>query len=214
MLQQTPQRLIAAALDAGAAHVLHRDLETRSQALLRTVGAHRYAVDATTEVLCCGFAIDDEPVQLWVPGDPAPAAFIEAASDPAWIVVAHNDAFETAIEHHILHPRHGWPLVPIERHRCTQATALAAGLPARLGALADVLELANRKDSAGERLMHQTSKPRRARKDEDPDQVHWFADQERLDRLYAYCKQDVEVERELYERLYNRCRRPSSPCGY
>jgi DNA polymerase len=201
MLQQTPQRLITAALDAGAAHMLHRDFETRSQAVLKTVGAHRYAVDASTEVLCCAFAVDDEPALLWTPGDPIPAEVIEAANNPAWLVVAHNDAFETAIEHHVLAPRYGWPLVPLDRHRCTMAAALAAGLPARLGALADTLELANRKDAAGERLMHQTSKPRRARKDEDPDQVHWFDDADRLDRLYHYCRQDVEVERELFERL-------------
>ena len=81
------------------------------------------------------------------------------------------------------------------------AMALAAGLPARLSAGRDALELSNRKDAAGERLMHQTSKPRRARKDERPGSVYWFDDQERLDRLYAYCRQDVEVERELYERL-------------
>jgi hypothetical protein len=43
------------------------------------------------------------------------------------------------------------------------AMALAAGLPARLSAVSDALELSDRKDAAGERLMHQTSKPRRAR---------------------------------------------------
>ena len=52
--------------------------------------------------------------------------------------------------------------------------ALAVGLPARLSVVAIALELSNRKDTAGERLMHQTSKPRRARKDEDPLQVYWF----------------------------------------
>jgi DNA polymerase bacteriophage-type len=81
------------------------------------------------------------------------------------------------------------------------AVALAHGLPARLSAAADVLELSDRKDAAGERLMHQTSKPRRARQDEDPTGTYWFDDPERLDRLYAYCRQDVEVERELYMRL-------------
>jgi DNA polymerase len=49
--------------------------------------------------------------------------------------------------------------------------------------------------------MHQTSKPRRPHKEEDPDQVYWFDDPERLQRLYDYCRQDVEVERELCERL-------------
>jgi hypothetical protein len=84
--------------------VLHRDYETRGQLLLKRVGTHRYAADPGTEVLCCAFAIDNEPVQLWIPGDPVPPAFIEAAADPSCIVCAHNDAFETAIEHHIMAP--------------------------------------------------------------------------------------------------------------
>src|SRR5262249_7747475 len=154
---------------------LHRDYETRSCAALSRVGVHRYAADSSTEVLCCAFAVDDQPVQLWLPGDPVPAEFIEAAADPAWIVVAHNDAFETAIEQHIMGPRRGWPLIRIGRHRCTMAAALAAGLPARLSAGADALELADRKDAAGERLMHQTSKPRRPRKGEPADGVYWFS---------------------------------------
>ena len=114
------------------------------------------------------YAVDDDPVQLWIPGNPVPPEFIEAAHNPRWIVAAHGDHFETAIEQHVLAPRYGWPLIPLERHRCTMAMALAAGLPARLSAAADALELANRKDAAGERLMHQMSKPRRARQDEDP----------------------------------------------
>ena len=48
---------------------------------------------------------------------------------------------KSAIELHILHPRYGFPLIPPDRHRCTQAMSLALGLPAKLGLLADVLEL-------------------------------------------------------------------------
>jgi DNA polymerase len=62
--------------------------------------------------------------------------------------------------------------------------------------------LVNRKDAAGERLMHAMSKPRNPRKDEDPaEKTYWFDDPDRLQRLYNYCKQDVEVERELHDRL-------------
>jgi DNA polymerase len=182
-------------------HVLHRDYETRSHAILRKVGTYKYAADPRTEVLCAAYAVDDEPVRFWIPGDPVPLEFIEAAHNPSWIVAAHNDAFESAIEQHILHPRYDWPIIPSERHICTMAMALAAGLPARLGAVADALELANRKDAAGERLMHQTSKPRRPHKEEDPAGTYWFDDPERLDRLYDYCRQDVEVEREFHDRL-------------
>jgi hypothetical protein len=49
--------------------------------------------------------------------------------------------------------------------------------------------------------MHQTSKPRRPHKDEKPDGIYWFDDPQRLDRLVGYCAQDVQVERELYNRL-------------
>jgi DNA polymerase len=182
-------------------YVLVRDFETRSLSRLSAVGAHRYAVDPSTEVLCVAFAINDDPVRLWTPGNAIPREFFEAAVNPNWIVVAHNDAFETAIEQYLLAPRYEWPIVPISRHKCTMAAALACGLPARLSAVADALELANRKDAAGERLMHQMSKPRHARKDEDPSGIYWFEDQERLNRLYSYCIQDIEVERELYQRL-------------
>ena len=181
-------------------HVLHRDVETRSRLALKLVGTHKYAVDPSTEVYCVAFAVDQDAVQLWLPGNPTPPEFRQAAADPSWVVCAHNDAFESAIEQHVLRPL-GWPIVPPSRHHCTMAACLALGLPAKLSAAADALELENCKDAAGERLMHQMSKPRRARQGEDPAGTYWFDDPERLDRLYPYCKQDVEVERELYDRL-------------
>jgi DNA polymerase len=134
-----------------------------------------------------------------------PDEFIQAGRNPGWIVAAHGDHFETQIERNILAPHYGWPIIPSERHRCTQATCLGVGLPARLSAVADALELSNRKNVAGERLMHQVSKPRRARKDEAADQIYWFDDDDRLQRLYEYCRQDVEVERELYTRIMPLC---------
>jgi DNA polymerase len=146
------------------------------------------------------YAVDGGPIQTWLPGNPVPKEFVEAAAGPGWIVAAHGDHFETAIEQHVLQPL-GWPLIPLERHRCTMSMSLALGLPAKLSSVADALELENRKDAAGERLMHQMSKPRRARQAEDSGDVHWYDDLDRRQRLYEYCRQDVEVERELHDRL-------------
>ena len=127
----------------------------------------------------CGWPLPSTtiPVKLWRPGDPVPPEWFEAAANPSWAVCAHNDAFESAIEEHKLHPLYGFPIIPPERHRCTQAAALALGLPAKLGLLADVLELINRKDAAGERLMHLMSKPRKPRFGEDPDGTYWHEDE-------------------------------------
>ena len=58
----------------------------RAAIALKRAGTHRYAADPSTEVLCCAFAVDDEPVQLWIPGDPVPPEFIEAAAIRDWIV--------------------------------------------------------------------------------------------------------------------------------
>ena len=202
--RDTEQHVSAAAARTGSAdrmHILHRDYETRSCTGLRIAGTFKYATDPTTEVLCCAYARDDEPVQLWTPGDFVPPEFLEAATNPNWTVCAHGAHFEDAIERHVLHPRFTWPVFRVEKQRCTQAMCLALGLPARLSAAAIALELANQKDATGERLMHQISKPRLAHKDEDPTKVYWREDAGRLQRLGEYCRQDVEVERELFTRL-------------
>lgn len=61
-----------------AKHVLHRDYESRGVLKLEDVGAWRYAADPRTEILCCAYAVDDDPVKLWIPGEPVPPEFEEA----------------------------------------------------------------------------------------------------------------------------------------
>jgi DNA polymerase len=170
------------------------DIETRSVVDLKKVGAWRYATDPTTAVWCVGWALDDQPVRLWVPGEPVPEAI--ASAD---VVVAHNSGFEIAISQHILVPRYGWPKVSIEKWRCTMAMALALALPASLDKVAKVLSLPEQK--ANKTIVSLMAAPRRPRGDEDPNGTYWFDDDEHLAQLYAYCRQDVETERELFRRL-------------
>jgi hypothetical protein len=59
-------------------HVLFRDYETRSKLSLKSVGAYRYAAAPSTKVSCCAYAVDDQPVKLWRPGDEVPVEFLEA----------------------------------------------------------------------------------------------------------------------------------------
>jgi DNA polymerase len=181
--------------------VLVRDYETRSTLDLRRVGAWRYSRHASTDVWCCAYAVDDGEIKLWLPGDPVPAEFTEAAANPDYLVVAFNDGFERVIEQHIMSPRYGWPLVPIERHRCLQASALSLALPASLDGAAQALGLEHKKDAGGRRVMLQMAKPRKPRKDEDPTGVYWFDDEERRQLLFQYCRQDTAVERELHKRI-------------
>jgi DNA polymerase len=180
--------------------LLIRDYETRSRLSLK-VGAWRYSQHATTNVWCCSYCVDDGEVKLWLPTDPVPTEFIEAANNPDWLVSAFNDQFERLIEQHIMAPRYGFPLVPIERHRCLQAATLAHSLPDSLDGAASALKLLVQKDMDGHRVMLQMSKPRKPRKGEDPDGVYWFDDPKRREQLYAYCKQDAVTERELHRQI-------------
>lgn len=184
---------LSAARDPAGSHSLHHDLETRSKVELKETGAAKYASDPSTEVLCLCYAVDDEPVQLWTPGDPIPSEFIEAARNPLWTIGAHNDAFERLISRHILEARHGFPAIPIERRRCSMATAYAAALPGSLEKVVEVLGLPYPKDKAGQALMRRMSKPLPG--------GGWLEDVVSRERLHTYCKRDVEAERAVYNAL-------------
>jgi DNA polymerase bacteriophage-type len=169
--------------------IIYFDFETCSDVDLTKEGARKYAADPSADIRCCAYAVDDGPIELWLPGDPVPTAFMNGAQDPGTAFVAHNAVFEHLIIQHVAAPRYGWPVIRLEQYRDTMAMALAAALPGGLEKVADALELENRKDTAGRDLMIAMSKPG----------GDWSEDQ--LQQYYEYCRRDVAAERELYGRL-------------
>jgi DNA polymerase len=181
--------------------ILHHDYETRSVLYIEEVGAWRYSQDPSTEVWGCAFAVDDGPIEWWRPGEVIPEPFVIAAQDPTWLTSAYNDTFERLITQHVTGPRYGFPLVPIERRRCLQASSLLLALPGKLDKVAKALSLEPQKDAAGHRVMLQMARPRKPREGEDPDGIYWVDDPEKYEALKAYSKIDVAVERALYHRI-------------
>jgi DNA polymerase len=181
----------------------HWDVESRSAAKLakgkESVGARAYAEHPSTEVLCVSFARGNGPVETWIPGQPIPETVLAAAADLRCLWIAHNAAFERAILECILIPRHGWPMVPVDRHACTMSLALAHAYPGSLEGVAEVLGLVNRKDTAREKIVRVMFKPRKPRRGEDPTQLYWIDSPELRAELYPYNRQDVAVERELHQ---------------
>lgn len=193
---------------------LYLDLESRSTLDLKKVGVHCYAESPETDVLCAAYAVEDEPVKLWIPrqpvimgdfvgdiGDYDVPAGIEYLEKEGYEVICHNAGFERVMWERLLAPRYGWPILPRDRFRCTMVQALALSLPAGLGPLALAMGLNINKDDDGRKLMLQMAKPRKARKAEKKDGTYWFDDEARQKRLRAYCVQDVLVEREIDRRL-------------
>lgn len=179
-------------------HIFRRDYETRSAVDLKKTGVHVYAHDDSTDVWCMAYCMDDGPIKIWVPGDPVPPEYVRAATDPDVESAAFNAAFEINIEHGVMARKHGFPIIPIERQRCTMAQALAMALPGSLEQAAAAVGLNIQKDMAGNRLMLQMAKPRKRNADGS---FTWWDDEIKLLRLYSYAGTDVEVDRALDARI-------------
>lgn len=181
------------------------DFETRSTLSLKRVGSHRYACDPTTDVWCASYCVITDgvrgPIKTWRPPEPIPPEIIEAAADPETCVVAHSNSFERQIERHILHPRYGWPLFPLERRRCTQASVLSYALPAGLDEAAAALKLPVRKTAAGKKVMKKLAQPRKPRKGEDPTKIYWHDDPKDVETLEEYNRIDTEITAEIIRLL-------------
>ena len=176
------------------------DIESRSVANLRICGPWNYAAHPSTEILCLCYALDDGEAQTWLPGQAVPGPFLAAARDPAnWRLIAHNYEFERVMLEHQLMIRHGFPAIALEAQHCSQAVALANGYPAELETLARALELPYQKDREGIVLMRQMARPRKPRKGEDKNALHWVFDTEKLTRLIAYCAQDIRTCRAVWQ---------------
>lgn len=177
---------------------VHIDFESYSIIDLKKTGVDVYAAHETTGAWCMSWAIDDGPVELWRQGDPPPTALFDAIENGCTTIVAHNVSFELAIWNGPMRRRFDWPELPVSQCECTQSMAYAMALPGSLEKAAAATGIKFQKDMAGSRVMMQLCQPRSYRDDGTP---VWWDDEEKFERLYAYCKQDLEVERELHKRL-------------
>ena len=167
------------------------DFETASAAELRRVGLYRYAEDPSTRIWLFSYRFGKEPVQRWRPGDAAPERLLSHIQRGG-TVGAFNANFERQIWNNVLRRHEGlWPRLEIAQLDDTMARALAIHLPADLDTLAVVLGLKENKDSDGSALMRKMAKPRKIHADGS---VTWWDSPENLERLGAYCDQDVIVE--------------------
>jgi len=152
----------------GRSMIFWCDFETRSKCDLKTAGVYNYARHPSTQVLCMSYAVDDEPVRTWRPGEPMP--------EISGQIRAHNAAFERLIFWHVLKMP-----IPLERFYCTAAQARANCAP---GSLEDVGRFAGtdmRKDHRGAALVRACCIPP-------------YRD-DLIPELIEYCEQDVRTMR-------------------
>lgn len=181
--------------------MMHIDFESRATVDIK-VGAWAYWAHPDTEItrLAYGTRVDD--VRCWLPGDPPPLDLF-AHIESGGLVAAFNSFFEYSGWYHKCVAM-GWPAVPDDNWRCTQAQAYAYGLSG--GSLEQIGALINpshTKDSLGHDLMMLVCKPIRGkyRTDEEVSKAlkGRVAPEDVQQRLTDYCKQDVRAEIALSE---------------
>lgn len=179
--------------------LLSIDIETYSSVDLVKCGVYAYCESADFEVLLFAYAVDEEEVKVvdFASGEKLPDALLKALTDPAVIKTAYNANFERTC----LAKFFGKPMPP-EQWRCSSVHALMLGLPGHLDGVAKCLKLKEQKMKEGKALIRYFSVPCKPTKvnggrnrnlpEHDPDKWLTFKD---------YCKQDVEVERQIRKKL-------------
>lgn len=171
------------------------DFETYSVVDLPTAGAYRYAEHPDTDILCLGYAVGDAAPAIWHPPMPFPEVLRRAP-----ISVAHNAVFEWLIWNKIGTERLGWPPLLLENLIDTAAKARARGLPGSLDGAAKALGFPL-KDQRLKKVMLTLSRPRTPTADDPSTRYTPESDGYMFQILYKYCRQDVEVTRQLDAKL-------------
>lgn len=117
------------------------------------------------------------------------------------LIEAWNVPFEWQVWNFYCVPKFGWPVLKQEQCRDAMAKARASAYPGKLKHAGPALNLSERKDPEGERLIKKLTVPRNPTK-ANPD-LQWtpITAREDFEKFYAYNKQDIRTEAEASVRV-------------
>lgn len=207
-------------------HTTHVDIESFSRVDLLSDGTHRYAEDASTEILLLCWATDNEQPQLWVPvwpspklesffdehykfgaihwGPVMPPELLVRVEDYGTILAAHNAEFERTMLNGHAGAQIGFPSTRIGKWKCTAAKAAAHGLPRSLDKVGSALNLSVQKDKVGGTVLRQLMRPRNPTKNDPRTRIQIEDNEDAYDKYCVvanYCADDVRTERALDHRV-------------
>jgi DNA polymerase len=168
------------------------DFESYSEVDITTAGGMAYVMHESTNPICFGWAIDNEPVDLWSPMDPEPTRLLNAIADGAQFY-AHNMKFDMRLWNYIMHRDFNWPLIDIDNCTDTQALCATYGLPLSLDKAGDAMGIKMTKAKTGKALIKLLCTPKNGGQPHYKDPKY----HSKFREMFAYCKRDVEAMREL-----------------
>lgn len=164
---------------------------------LPSIGTAAYAQHPSTEVLSMAYDLKDgRGKRLWRPRQPPPLDLFRYLGNGG-LLEAWNCAFERWIWEFVCIPKYGFPDLPFNQLRDAMAKARAFGLPGSLDAAGSVLNIKNKKDKDGKRLLTKFSMPRNPTKLDSRKRIHPHDDPNDANALYEYNLKDIAAEAEI-----------------
>lgn len=164
---------------------------------LPVTGAARYTEHPEAEVLCLAYNLKDgSGAKLWVPGEPLPEDLLNYISSGN-LIEAWNVAFEYWVWNNICVPKYNFPPLSPLQIRCAAAKSRAHALPGSLDPAGEVVNIKNKKDKDGKRLINKFSIPRNPTLKNKSLRILPTDDPQDANNLYHYCLRDIEAESEL-----------------
>lgn len=161
---------------------------------LKITGVRAYVEHPTFRLLSLSYDLKDGlGTRRWLPGMGPPQDLCDHVRRGG-LIGCFGSEFELTVWNLYCAPKLGWPPLPIEQVRCTQAKARAMGLPGKLEKTGEVLRLDVQKDKEGKRLLEKFSMPRNPTK---KDARRWILPNEDpadAENLYRYNDVDVDAE--------------------
>ncbi|WP_252247426.1 DNA polymerase [Clostridium sp. ZBS4] len=182
-------------------NILSIDVETYCDLDIRNVGAYRYCEHPSFEILLFAYAFNDELVEIidLINNEVLPERVVKALADSQII----KSAFNANFERNSIYQFYGFPTQP-KQWQCTMIKALTLGLPGSLDMVGKAMhfEEDKQKMKEGKALIQYFCKPckptkvNKGRTRNLPEHSP-----EKWETFKLYCKQDVEVEREIRNKL-------------
>lgn len=175
------------------------DIETYSDVSLPDCGVHRYAASEQFEILLFAYSLNDEPTQIidLASGEKIPDKIMEYLTDDSVIKTAYNAAFERNCINRFL----GLSLKP-EGWRCTLVQASMLSLPLSLEGVGEALNLDKKKMSEGKDLIRYFCMPCKPTKANGGRTRNLPSDApEKWEQFKTYCIRDVDVEKQIRNKL-------------
>ena len=183
--------------------ILSIDVETYCDLDIKNVGAYRYCEHPSFEIILFAYAFNDESVKIidFMNDERLPFEIIEALDDHYVIKSAFNANFE---RNSMSNYKYTAKDAPPEQWQCTMIKALTIGLPGSLDMVGKAMHLEEDKQKMkeGKALIQYFCKPCKPTK-ANGQRVRNLPEHapEKWELFKEYCKQDVEVERDIRNKL-------------